>query len=182
VAFAVGALACFAIAAALLVRMHLLPTGLNPVRDAISDYGATAHHRNYRAMVVALGGGAVLLAIGLQRDTDATALFWLWLYGASRIVIAAFMIDVDGPPFTWEGRIHWLLAAVAFTSIAFAATSIDWTGAPGVLRPLGWAVAASAVGTLLTIRAPAIFGLVERLLYLTSVAWLVIAAIGLASG
>jgi hypothetical protein len=181
-ALAVAALVCFAAAAGILLRLHLLlPTGLSPVSAAISDYGATRFHRNYRVMVVALGLGGLLLATGLARETDADGVFWLWIYGVSRIAIAGFMIDRDPPPFTREGRIHWLLAAVAFTSIAFAASTIDWTGAPGVLGPLGSAVAASAVATLLATRVPAVFGLVERLLYATSLAWLVIAALDVVS-
>lgn len=182
-ALGVAALACFAAALAILLRLHLLlPTGLDPVRDAISDYGATEYHRNYRVMVVALGAGAILLAVGLARETNADNLFWLWIYGISRMAISGFMIDRDPPPFTREGRIHWLLATVAFTSIAFAATSITWSGQPEVLRGLGWAVLATAVGTLMATRVPAIFGLVERLLYATSMTWLAIAAIDLTAG
>jgi hypothetical protein len=183
VAFGVAALACFAVASALLTRLHLRPTGLNPVRDAVSDYGTTPYHRDYRAMVVSLGVGALLLAAGLARRTDAGSLFWLWAYGAGRIAIAAFMTDRDPPPFTPEGRIHWLLAAVAFTSIAFGATDIHWSGDPAALRPLGYAVAGTAIATLVTrivVPARAIFGLAERLLYATSIAWLAIAAIYLA--
>jgi hypothetical protein len=173
------AILCLIAAGVLLLRLHALPTGLSPLRDAVSDYGTTPHHRLSREMVVGLGVGAVLLAVGLARHTDAKDLFWLWIYGGARIVIAGFMTDRDPPPFTTEGRIHWLLAAVAFTAIALATTSIRWAGSPGVLAPLGTAVAASAVATLLTrVIRPLrqVFGLAERLLYLTSIAWLLIAA------
>lgn len=167
----------------MLVRLHGAPTGLQPVRDAVSDYGTTRFHARYRVMVVLLGAGAALLAIGLARQTDAGSLVWLWLYAGSRIAIARFMTDRDPAPFGVEGRIHWLLAAVAFTSIALAASDITWTGAPGVLRGVGYAVAASAIATLvarIVRRLRATFGLVERLLYLTSVVWLLIAAVDLA--
>lgn len=173
------AVLCFLAASVLLLRLHWLPTGLSSLSDAVSDYGTTPRHRLYRAMVVALGVGAVLLAVGLARHTDAKDLFWLWIYGGARIVIAGFMTDRDPPPFTTEGRIHWLLAAVAFAAIALATTSIHWTGSPGVLPTLGTAVAASAVATLLTrVIRPLrqVFGLAERLLYLTSIAWMLMAA------
>jgi hypothetical protein len=177
-------LLCFAAAAVLLARLHRLPTGLDPVRDAVSDYGTTRHHVLYRLMAASLGVGALLLAVGLARDTDARPLLWLWIYGVSRIAIAWFMVD-RGEALTTEGRIHWLLAAAAFTSIAFGASDIDWSGAPGVLRPLGYAVAAAAVATLVTRLIPPlrrVFGLAERLLYAASLAWLVIAAVDLAFG
>jgi hypothetical protein len=77
-----------------------------------------------------------------------------------------------------------LLAAVAFTAIAFAASNITWTGVPGVERPLGYAVAATAVATLLTrliVPLRRVFGAAERLLYATSLAWLVVAAVDLIS-
>jgi hypothetical protein len=183
-ALAAAELALVAVAAALLVRLHLLPTGISPVREAISDYGTTPFHRNYRAMVVALGVGAILLALALGRETDAGSLYWLWIFGASRVAIAGFMTDRDPPPFTGEGRIHWLLATVAFTSIAFAGSDIDWTGAPGALRPLGYAVVATAVATLVTrVAVPlrAVFGLAERALYVAFLAWLAIAAIDVIS-
>ncbi len=180
----IAATACFAAATLLLISLHAAQTGLRPVRDAVSDYGTTPYHRRYRAMAVLLGAGAILLAIGLTRDTDARDVFWLWVYGVSRIAIAGFMTDRNPPPVTPEGRIHWLLAAVAFTAIAFAAVNIRWAGDPVVLHGLGYAVAASAVATLLTRAVPPfrpVFGLVERLLYVTSIAWLVIAAVSLAA-
>jgi hypothetical protein len=182
--FGALATACFAVATVLLARLHLLPTGMRPVPDAVSDFGTTRFHAHYRAMVVALGAGAILLAIGLARETDARDLVWLWVYGASRIAIAAFMTDPPGREPTTNGRIHWLLAAIAFTAIAFGASNIDWSGAPGSLRAVGYAVAATAIATALTRMLPSlrsVFGLAERLLYATTIAWLAIAAVELLS-
>jgi hypothetical protein len=179
---AVASLACLIAGVLLLARLHVARTGLSPIRDAVSDYGTTPWHARYRAMVVAIGAAAALLALALGDDTDAGSLIWLWLFAAGRIAIAGFMTDRDPPPFTTTGRIHYALAAVAFTSIALAATNVDWTGRPAVLGPLGIAVAASAVATLLSrLLLPAVFGLVERILYATTIAWLAIAAVNLLS-
>jgi hypothetical protein len=181
-ALGVASIACLVAASSLLVRLHALPTGLKPMRDAVSDYGTTRFHAYYRAMVVLLGLSAAFLAISLARSTDATGLLWLWLYAGSRVAIARFMTDRDPPPFTTEGRVHWLLAAVAYTSIALAASNIDWSGAPDLLRVLGYGVAVTAIGTFVTrVVGPLrpTFGLVERLLYVTSVAWLLVAAVDL---
>jgi uncharacterized protein DUF998 len=178
VVFGVAAIAGLTVATALLARLHLVPTGIDPIEGAVSDYGTTRFHAYYRAMVVALGATACLLAVGLARETDAHALAWLWVYGGSRIAIAGFMVDRD-PPLTTGGRVHLVLAAAAFTAIALASTSISWDGDPAVLRPLGQAVAASAIATAVTRLAPPlrrVFGLVERVLYATSIAWLAIAA------
>jgi hypothetical protein len=178
-ALGIAAAACFAVAVVLLGAMHVVPSGLRPVRDAVSDYGTTRFHLLYRAMVIVLGAGAGLLAIGLARRTDAGALAWLWIYAGSRVAIAVFMTDRDPPPLTTPGRVHLLLATLAFTSIAFAASDIRWTGDPAALDPLGYAVVVTAVGTLLTrlvVPMRPVFGLVERLLYVTSVTWLLVAA------
>ena len=124
--FALGAM-CLVIAAALvLIRLHTLPSGLDPRRDAISDYGTTAFHLYYRAMVVLLGAGAACLALALHRSGDVrtSGLVWLWIFAGSRVLIAGFMSVRPGRPVTLEAQIHLLLAAAAFTALAFAAPTI----------------------------------------------------------
>jgi hypothetical protein len=171
-------------AALILVRLHTLPTGLDPRRDAVSDYGATLFHPYYRVMVVMLGAGAACLALALHRSGDVrtSGLVWLWIFAASRILIAGFMTVRPGRPITLEAQIHWLLAAAAFTSIAFAALTISADLDVG--RTLAAVIIASAVATLVT-RAVAplrfVFGLVERILYVAFLAWLVVVASSLAS-
>ena len=153
------------------------------MRGAVSDYGVTTYTLLYRAMAVLLGAGAICLAVGLARDTDAHDLEWLWVFGIARIAIAGFMTDRSDRAITTEGRIHWALAAAAFTAIAIGATSIDWSGSPGAIGPLGEAVALTALATLATrLITPLrpVFGLAERALYLTSILWLLLAAIDVA--
>lgn len=168
------------LAALLLFRLHLLPTGLNPVRDAVSDYGRTPFHRSYRTMVILLGAAAALLALGLRADTDAVGVWWLWLFAGCRIAIAWFMTDDNPPPVTTEGRIHALLAAGAFAAIAFAGADVRWTGEVSVIAPLGTAVWVTAIVTLLAMLIRPVrrryFGLAERCLYVATIAWLVSAA------
>src|SRR5947208_183028 len=53
----IGAAACFIASGLVLLRVHLLPTGLHWQVDAISDYGTGAYHRSYRALVVFPAGG-----------------------------------------------------------------------------------------------------------------------------
>ena len=95
---AVGALFLAIAAALVLIRLHTLPTGLDPRRDAVSDYGATAFHLYYRAMVVMLGLSAACLAIALHRtgDVRTSGQIWLWIFAASRVAIAGFMTVTAG--------------------------------------------------------------------------------------
>ena len=187
-----AALACagFAAGAVALVWVHFLPTGHKPVRDAVSDYGASSYRLFYRTTVISLGVGALLLLAALARGTDIASpgLIWLGVYGVSRIAIAFFPTDLEGAPVTAIGRVHLALAAAAFTAIAFAASDLapaldsepGW-GASGLIDVLRWAVVVTAVATLvarvaLPVRRVA-FGVVERLLYVASIAFLVVVSV-----
>jgi hypothetical protein len=184
------AAAAFAAGAISLVWVHFLPTGRRPLVDAVSDYGASPYRAFYRATVVSLGIGALLLMIALAHGTDVPSggLIWLGVYGVSRIAIAFFPTDLEGKPVTAIGRVHVALAAAAFAAIAFAAADLapalrDEPGwdATGLLSGLRWAVVITAIGTgvtrvVLPLRRAA-FGLVERLLYVASIAFLLVVAV-----
>jgi hypothetical protein len=174
-------LICVATSGVILITLHFLPTGLNPVRYAVSDYGWTAYHVGYRTMVVLQGVGAILIAVGLGQETDVTSLGWLYVYGAARLLVSGFMTDREPASLrslTRTGRIHMLLAGTAFASIAVAASHLDWTGKPDVLDPLGWVVTATAIATGTAIAVPQIrraaLGLIERTHYASAIAWLII--------
>jgi Protein of unknown function (DUF998) len=176
-------LICVAVSGVILVVLHLVPTGLDPIRYAVSDYGWTAYHLGYRAMVVLQGTGAILIAVGLDRQTDAASLGWLYVYGIVRLLVSLFMTDREPEglrSLTRTGRIHMLLAGTAFASIAVAASHIDWTGRPDALGPLGWLVTATAIatGTALVVRPirRVALGLIERTHYIAAISWLIVAA------
>jgi hypothetical protein len=185
-AVALLGLLCVAASGVTLVALHFLPTGLDPIRYAVSDYGWTSFALGYRALVVLQGAGAILIALGLGQETDATALGWLYVYGAVRLAISRFMIDRDPAglrSLTRTGRLHMLLAGTAFASIAVAASHLDWSGKPAVLGPLGWAVTATAIATATALVVPPIrrvaFGLIERTHYTAALAWLIVVAASL---
>jgi len=173
-------LICVATSGVILIALHFLPTGLDPIRYAVSDYGWTAYHVGYRAMVVLQGVGAILIAVGLGQETDAQALGWLYVYGAVRALISGFMTDREPEgmfSLTRTGRTHVLLAGTAFASIAVAASHLDWSGKPDVLAPLGWLVTATAIATATALVVKPIrraaLGLIERLFYAASIVWLI---------
>src|SRR3954470_23273980 len=141
-----------------LVWVDLLPTGRSAVRDAVSDHGADPRYRLfYRVLVVALGLGALLLLLALASGTGVArgGLIWLGVYSASRIAIAFFPTDLPGAPVTPVGRVHLMLAALAFAAIAFAAWDLTpsladqpgWDGVSGLLSVLRSAVVAAAFAT-----------------------------------
>jgi hypothetical protein len=176
-------LICVATSGVILIALHFLPTGLDPVRYAVSDYGWTSYHVGYRTMVVLQGVGAILIAVALGQETDVKALGWLYVYGVVRILVSGFMTDRDPASLrslTRTGRIHVLLAGTAFASIAVAASHLDWTGKPAVLGPLGWIVTATAIATGTALVVSAIrrvaLGLIERTHYAAAITWLIVVA------
>ena len=176
-------LICVAASAVILVALHFVPTGLDPIRYAVSDYGWTSYHLGYRTMVVLQGVGAILIAVGVGQETDATSLGWLYVYGVVRLLISGFMTDREPEgllTLTWTGRIHMLLAGTAFASIAVAASHLDWTGKPDALGPLGWVVTATAIATGTALVVPPIrrvaLGLIERAHYAAAITWLIAVA------
>ena len=187
-----GATAALLAALVVLVRTHLLPTGHNPVRDAVSDYGVGAYRIYYRVMVVELGVGALLLAAALGRATGVSSggIVWLVVYGVARIVIAAFPTDPGGTADTVTGRVHLVLAAIAFTAIrsrrppsARTSTAIragaGSTARSGPSAPPSWSRRSRRWSRgRAPLRALA-FGAIKRLLYLASFAWLLLVAIHL---
>lgn len=188
------AAAAFAVGAISLIWVDVLGTGHRPLRDAVSDYGASSHRLFYWVLVVSLGIGATLLLVALGRGTDVArgGLIWLGVYAAARVAIPFFPIDLEGAPVTPRGRAHVALAAAAFTAVAFAAWDLTpalqdepgWSGAADLLGALRTAVVATGVATLiarvvLPIRQVA-FGAVERLFYAASIAWLVTVSVELA--
>ncbi len=176
-------LICVAASAVILITLHVVPTGLDPIRYAVSDYGWTSYHLGYRAMVVLQGVGAILIAVGLGQETDVASLGWLYAYGVVRLLVSGFMTDREPESLrslTRTGRIHVLLAGTAFASIAVAASHLDWTGKPAVLGPLGWLVTATAIATAFALVVTPIrrvaLGLIERAHYASAITWLIVVA------
>jgi hypothetical protein len=85
-----------------------------------------------------------------------------------------------------------ILAIVIFAALIIAASELGgtlehesaWRGAKGWLTTLPWVMTGSAIGVVVALRAPRlvghIFGLIERLFYVASIAWFFIVSIELA--
>jgi hypothetical protein len=181
--FALVGLICVAASGVILIVLHVLPTGLDPVRYAVSDYGWTRYTWGYRAMVVLQGLGAILIALGLGQRTDASELGWLYVYGVVRLLVSGFMTDREPAglrSLSRTGLIHVLLAGTAFASIALASSRIHWTGEPAFLDPLGWLVTVTAIATAAALVVGPLrrraLGIIERSHYASAIAWLLVVA------
>lgn len=178
-----------------LVSLHILPTGYNPGTDAVSDYGIGRYRGVFWSQAVAGAIAGFALAIALADATPSVpglVIVMLVISGIARVLIPGFPTDQNGSRFqTARGTIHMLLAIVIFASVIVAASKLGstlehrpaWHDVKGWLTALPWVMTGAAVGTIVALRAPRlkrIFGLFERLFYVSSIAWFFIVSIELA--
>lgn len=176
-----GALVCLAA----LLRLHLLPTGHSPLSDAVSDYGAGPYRRWYQTAAIALACSGVATAVGLVlslRPAPIVPAVLLLLFGVARVLICFFPTDLEGRPRTPIGRVHMVLAVVAFACVATAGPMVGgaaqhdprWADASGLLSVLGWVLVVTVVlllAALLVRSLRRLFGGAERLYYLAMLIW-----------
>lgn len=181
------ALLCFVAATSFLVALHLLPTGADPIRHGVSEYGIGPYSPLYRAQAIASGLGALALATALVgTSAGAAPLVCLVLYGLARVLVARFPTD-RALPWTPTGRIHALLAAVAFLALAVAApwlsaspfAAATWPDARDAVLGLAVGVTAASLGSFVVASLPGTvraYGLAQRAFYALGFAWLIVVA------
>ena len=164
-----------------IVSLHFLPTGYDPIRNAVSDYGVGRYRIWHRVAVVSLAAAGFATAFassGTIKPEPASVVAFLCVFGTARILIPLFPTDIEGQPRTRTGRVHWVLAITAFASLATAAGFFKGTGLDDVV---GWLVVITAVFMILVLCAPRlrgrIFGLVERLFYSSMICWFLIVGV-----
>jgi uncharacterized protein DUF998 len=158
------------------VYLHVAPTGYSPLRNAVSEYGVGRYAWGYRAQVTLAALAAICLA-GALPSHPVEQVTLLLVFAAARIAIAFFPTDLlDSREMTRAGRVHLLLAAVAFTAIC-------WCMCVYAPRWLGYVATVGAVGTFLALRRVPqlrpILGLLERVFYAATIAWFIVNAIRL---
>ena len=186
----------FAIAAGVVVvTLHLRRTAVDPVTDGVSGYALTPLAILYRVQVVATGLAASFLAVALGAGglVPPIELIPLLLFAASRLLIARYPTDPRGTTtFSRSGRIHVILAAATFLTIAIAAPSISgtltgraaWSGPTGPFMGLAWATTVLAFATFSVNTIPTtrrVFGIVERGAYVAMLAWLACSGVAVAA-
>ncbi|MGH2843563.1 MAG: DUF998 domain-containing protein [Solirubrobacteraceae bacterium] len=191
-ASAVVSLVALAVVIGALVWLHLVPSGLSPVRNAVSHYGITRFSVGYRVATIAFAISGIALAIALSDATNGRAgvtIALLALFALARALISWFPMDAPGTERTGTGQAHGLLAIAAFGSAAAAALKLAHVladggplhGLAGASKILGWLMVACLVGQVLARGMPALrarFGLVERGFYLSAIVWFAVIAIG----
>ena len=82
-----------------LIVLHVLPTGLSPLTNPVSQYGITSYRLGYRVQTIAMGIAAIAAATGISklgiRGGSLVAVL-LAIFGAARLAISWFPMDVPG--------------------------------------------------------------------------------------
>jgi hypothetical protein len=182
-----GAIALVALAAVVgsLGWLHVQPTGLSPVQNAVSQYGISAYAVGYRVATIAFASAGVALAVAVEQATQPrawTTVVLLLVFAAARAAISWFPMDVPGTELTPTGRHHGLLAIAAFGAATAAAFNLGsvlsrqsrWHDLAGTSRILGAIMLATLIAMAVARREPAVrrrFGAIERGFYLGAIAW-----------
>jgi cytochrome bd-type quinol oxidase subunit 2 len=187
VAIALG----LAVGLAALVALHVLPTGLSPVRNVVSQYGITPYRSGYRVQTLGYALAGLGAALGLAKLPGPVALLVALcvVFAVARAAISWFPMDAPGSERTATGSWHGVLAIMAFGSVGIAAASLarllhqDGTH-PAVASAsdlLAFLMLVAVVAMVASRRLGGEFsGLAERGFYLCMTAWLVVVAILLA--
>jgi hypothetical membrane protein len=177
---------------AVVLALHVLPTGYDPRHNAVSDYGVGRYARLFRVSLWA-GSIAVLallagLALGVgSPPLTGLDLAFLGLVAVSRIGESLFPTNVEGERLTRTGALHYFFAIMTFgfTYAAISGLTPDlakihqWHSEKGLLT---WLAGAALVGLILVVvtllpRLRRIFGLCERFFLAVTYAWLVLGAV-----
>lgn len=190
-------LAATAVGVGALVVLHVLPTGLSPMRNAVSQYGITRYRLGYRIQTIAfaVAGGAAAVGLAEAAPGRARAIIALVLvFALARLVISWFPMDEPGRERTNHGQMRGLIAIVTFVAIALAAVRLGsvakqvpgWTTLATVSSVFAWLMVASLIAMMVVRRGardthstPNYFGAVERVFYLALIAWFVLVGVGL---
>ncbi len=139
------------------VALHVLCTGYNPARNAVSDYGVGQYARLFRVSLWSGSIAVLALLAGLAAGVGApplarSDLVFLGLVAVSRIGESLFPTTVEGERLTRTGALHYVFAIFTF-GFTYAAISgmtpvlvklSPWHSDKGLLTWLAGAVLAGS--------------------------------------
>ena len=193
----IAGLVFLVIAMAALVVLHVAPTGLSPMRDAVSHYGISEYRSGYRVATIALGLTGACLVVGLGETISGSGsslvLILLAVFAVARLIISWFPMDAPGAQRTETGRVHGIIAIVTFTAITAAALRLGavlsrmalWHSLAPVTTILGVVMVICIIGMVLCRSSEAMrerFGLIERGLYVAILGWCAVFGAACAAG
>lgn len=173
----------YAVNSAILVWLHLPGRGVDPITQAVSDYGVG--ERGWIFKIHGVVGCLAALALACAVVTVERPAFpgsivaYLLVMAAARLVVGFIPTDGIGGALTTTGRVHAAAAAVVFACAglvivnATRAMATTWPAYAGHWIAFKWLVVVALAGVAATRfklwrRA---FGIFERAFILLSTAW-----------
>lgn len=172
-----------------LIALHLLPTPVNPIRDAICDHASYRYGFLFNMQSGATGVGGLCLLAGFVlsgRSAPRFGVIALTVFALSRLALIFFPSDVK-PPRTLRGTAHMVLDVLMFAAISLGTAFLSypyagmrfpgtagWTRASFMLLMSAGLTELCATLTIFTVSVPALrrfMGLNERFLYLGILLW-----------
>jgi hypothetical protein len=173
------------------IILHFLPTGYNPVTQAVSDYGVGRYAAIMSSAFFAIGIGTIALAISLLRFNKLGRLgrfgvLLLMVAGICFFAVGFFPTDLEGAAATTIGSLHTSLSAIVFLANILAALCLSWSFCLNEsLRPFYKSSIILAIAEIVILIATKAFfdpsygirGVVERAFILSFYSWLLLTSI-----
>ena len=176
----------------IVVALHFLRPDVNPVTEAISNYGVGSYSSLLTAAVLGSAVAALALTFGLYLGMVPPArsyvgLFFLGLYGVSKLLQVLFPIDV-GAEATLSGTIHSILGNLAFFGFPIAVILLSlsmgkderWRSFRRPALVVSFAVVLTEVLTIVGSNI-GLLGVTQRLATVTAMLWMLLVGLRLRS-
>jgi hypothetical protein len=176
----------------IVAALHFLRPDVNPVTEPISNYGVGPYSTLLTAAVLGSAVAALALTLGLYLGMVPPArsyvgLFFLGLYGLSRLLESLFPIDV-GAEATLSGAIHNILGQLAFFGFPLAVILLSlsmgnderWRSFRRPALMVSFAVVLTDVLTIVGSNI-GLFGVTQRLATVTAMLWMLLVGLRLRS-
>jgi hypothetical protein len=173
------------------VAVHLLRPDVLPVSEPVSYYAVGPYGFFIGLAIFALGVGSLALTLGLHLGIappgrSRVGLLLLALYGVSQLVVALFSIDAESAK-TTTGIVHNIAGNISFFCFPPAVILLSmgmgkderWRSLKRPALALSLVVLVEAILVMVSANVVGGFGLAQRLFLLTTVLWMLLAAIRL---
>jgi len=173
------------------VAAHLLRPDVHPVSEPVSYYAVGPYGFFIGLAIFALGVGSLALTLGLHLGIappgrSRVGLLLLALYGVGQLVVALFSIDAESAK-TTTGIVHNIAGNISFFCFPPAVILLSmgmgkdkrWRSLKRPALALSLVVLVEAILVMVSANVVGGFGLAQRLFLLTSVLWMLLAAIWL---
>ena len=173
------------------VAAHLLRPDVHPVSEPVSYYAVGPYGFFIGLAIFALGVGSLALTLGLHLGIappgrSRVGLLLLALYGVGQLVVALFSIDAESAK-TTTGIVHNIAGNISFFCFPPAVILLSmgmgkdkrWRSLKRPALALSLVVLVEAILVMVSANVVGGFGLAQRLFLLTTVLWMLLAAIWL---